>query len=82
MSMAIVDLGYRKIVLPVEKACELAQILIDMEIYEYKYHRDDATDTSTKTNHIWKPTDGMVDIQIITDATYNKFKLAGEPKKA
>ena len=81
MNMAIVDFGFRKLVLPLDKALQVVNILVEGEVYEYKYHKNDTDEKTYKTNHIYKPADTSMEIQVITNAQYNNYKLAGAPAK-
>lgn len=81
MNMAIVDFGFRQIVLPLDKAVQVVNILVEGEVYEYKYHRDSKTEETHKTNHIFKTPDTSMEIRVITNEQYNNYKLAGAPAK-
>lgn len=80
-NMGIIDFGFRKLVLPLDKAVQVVDLLVDAEVYEYKYHRDEENEKSYKTNHIFTPADTGIEIQVITAKQYANYKLAGEPAK-
>ena len=81
MNMAIVDFGFRQIVLPLDKAVQVVNILVEGEVYEYKYHKNDTDEKTYKTNHIYKTPDTSMEIRVITNEQYNNYKLAGAPAK-
>lgn len=80
MSVAIINFGYRQLVLPVDKAMQLVDVLVEAEVYEHKYHKDDKTEKTHKTNHIYRPTDNSVEVSVISDEQYQMYKLAGKPE--
>jgi uncharacterized metal-binding protein len=83
MSKAVVEIGYRKLVLPLAKAVQVVDLLGDAEIYETAYHKDEVNDKSVKTHHIFGvDIDNSIQMHIISDVEYSKYKLAGKPKKS
>ena len=81
MSMAIIKLGYVHLVLPTEQAVKLAEIILEAEVYDYKYAKDRNNET-IKTHHIYKKEDVSIDVEVISDTQYKMYKLAGKPKEA
>lgn len=81
MSMGIVKFGYTHLVLPTEQAVKIADILLEAEVYEQHYARDE-NDKTIRTQHIYKKEDLQVDIEVISDTKYKMYKLAGKPKEA
>jgi hypothetical protein len=79
MSVAIVDTGYRKVVLPMDKAMQLIDLLAEAEIYETKYHRNSKDEPSHKTHHIYKEANRVIEMMAISDEHYEMYKLAGKP---
>lgn len=81
MSMAMVKLGYVHLVLPTEQAVKIADILLEAEVYEHHYAKDENNKT-IKTHHIYKKEDVAVELEVISDTQYKMYKLAGKPKEA
>lgn len=81
MSMAMVKVGYVHLVLPTEQAMKLADILIEAEVYEQHYAKDE-NDKTIRTHHIYKKEDVSVEVEVISDTQYKMYKLAGKPKEA
>jgi len=80
MSKVIVNLGYRSIVLDAEKAIAIAELMQDAEMYQSKYHSAENGNSSYNTYHIYpvEPDSGFA-MQLITNESYNMYKLAGKP---
>lgn len=80
MSKVIVNLGYRSVVLDADKAVALAALVADAEMYQSKYHSKTDTQESHNTHHIY-PVDPDVGftMQMLTNESYNLYKLAGKP---
>ena len=81
MSMAMVKVGYVHLVLPTEQAMKLAEIMLEAEVYEQNYAKDE-NDKTIRTHHIYKTEDVSVEIEVISDTQYKMYKLAGKPKEA
>lgn len=81
MSKVIVNLGYRSVVLDAEKALALASMLQDAETYQSKYHSAENGNPSYSTYHIYpvEPDSGF-NMQLLTNESYNLYKLAGKPE--
>ena len=80
--MVIVDIGYKKYIMPKEKAMQLMDCLEGAEIYEEKYWSEDKRKelgmTETYTYHVY-PNDTNFSMQIVSDSKYQMAKLAGKP---
>jgi Tfp pilus assembly protein PilE len=82
MSKVILNLGYRSIVLDADKAVAMLTMLEDAEMYESKYHSKTDVMTSHNTYHIYPMTqENAFNIQLITNESYNMYKLAGKPNE-
>lgn len=81
MSMGVVKFGYVSLVMPTEQAVKIADILIEAEVYEQHYAKDE-NDKTIRTHHIYKKENLEVDIEVISDTQYKMYKLAGKPKEA
>lgn len=81
MSKVIVNLGYRSIVVDAEKAIAIADLLQDAEMYQSKYHSAENGNPSYQTYHIYpaEPDSGFT-MQLISNESYNLYKLAGKPQ--
>ena len=79
--MIVIDLGYRKVVMPKEKAMMLMDCLESAELYEEKYWSEDKRKelgmTETYTYHVY-PNDTNFSMQIMSDSKYQMAKLAGK----
>lgn len=82
MSKVIVNLGYRSIVVDIEKAIALAELMQDAEMYQSKYHSAADGNPSYNTYHVYpaEPDSGFT-MQMITNESYNLYKLAGKPEE-
>ena len=78
--MMVMEIGYNSIVLSIEDALAMAEILQRAEKYEKKYRKDEVTGTSDYTYHVW-PNPDEVAMKLISDDTYRMAKLAGKPEK-
>jgi hypothetical protein len=80
--MIVIDLGYRKVVMPKEKAMLLMDCLESAEIYEERYWSEEDRKalgmTGTYTYHVY-PNDTNFSMQIMSDSKYQMAKLAGKP---
>ena len=82
MSKVIINLGYRSVVLDTEKALALVSMLEDAELYESKYHSATDGKSSYNTHHIYPMTqDHSFTMQLVTNESYNLYKLAGKPEE-
>jgi hypothetical protein len=82
--MVVVDVGYKKLVMPKEKAMLLVECLEGAEVYEAKYWNDEKRKqkgmTETYTYHVY-PNDSAFSMSIISDTHYQMAKLAGKPQE-
>jgi len=80
--MIVIDLGYRKVVMPKEKAMMLMDCLESAELYEEKYWSEDKRKelgmTETYTYHVYT-NESNFSMQIMSDSKYHMAKLAGKP---
>ena len=80
--MIVIDLGYRKVVMPKEKAMQLMDCLECAELYEEKYwseeKRKELGMTETYTYHVYT-NESNFSMQIMSDSKYQMAKLAGKP---
>jgi hypothetical protein len=80
MSKVIVNLGYRSVVLDAEKALALVAMMQDAEMYQSKYHSGENGSPSFNTYHIYPiEGDNGFNMQMLTNESYNLYKLAGKP---
>lgn len=79
--MVVIEIGYRKYILPKEKAMLLAECLETAEMYEEKYwseaERLDKGMTDAYTYHVY-PNDQTFNLKIVSDSLYQMAKLAGK----
>ena len=79
--MIVIDLGYRKVVMPKEKAMMLMDCLESAELYEEKYwseeKRKELGMTETYTYHVYT-NESNFSMQIMSDSKYQMAKLAGK----
>ena len=81
MSKVVVNIGYRSVVLDAEKALALATLLEDAETYQSKYHSAQDGNPSYNTHHIYPvDPDAGFTMQLLTNESYNLYKLAGKPE--
>lgn len=82
--MVIVDIGYKKYIMPKEKAMQLVEVLESAEVYEEKYWSEDKRKelgmTETYTYHVY-PNEANFSMQIIGDSKYQMARLAGKPQE-
>ena len=80
--MIVIDLGYRKVVMPKEKAMQLMDCLESAELYEEKYWSEDKRKelgmAETYTYHVYT-NESNFSMQIMSDSKYQMAKLAGKP---
>lgn len=75
MTKAMMQLGYRKYVLDLKDAVNIATMLSQAELYEQKWLPNDKT-----THHIYPCEEPLGTIDFLTDTTYQMYKLAGKPQ--
>ena len=83
MSKAIITMGYRSIVLDVEDAVKVVNILAGGELYEDKYHSSEGNRPAFSTHHIY-PMETMrsaVDLRLLSNEEYRMYSMAGKPEK-
>jgi hypothetical protein len=84
VEMVVIELGYKKFVLPRDKAMVLIDCLEGAEIYEEKYWNDEKRRqfgmTETYTYHVY-PNDANFSMQIVSDSKYQMARLAGKPQE-
>lgn len=73
---AVVEVGYKRYVLPLPDAVKLLGLLSAACIWEDKYH----SESKTTTKHIYPQEDTAFYFRAITDDTYRIAKLAGKPE--
>jgi hypothetical protein len=82
--MVVVDIGYRKLVMPKEQAMVLVECLQSAEVYEEKYWNDekrrDRGMETPYTYHVY-PNESNFSMYIISHHMYAMAKLAGKPAK-
>ena len=82
--MVIVDIGYKKYIMPKEKAMQLVEVLESAEVYEEKYWSEDKRKelgmTETYTYHVYS-NEANFSMQIIGDSKYQMARLAGKPQE-
>lgn len=71
----IVSMPYGEIVLPTEDAVTLMKIFEKAEKYRNKYNSG-----STKSTHHIFPLEDQLSMRMITNETYQMYKLAGKPE--
>jgi hypothetical protein len=80
-SKLVVEIGYRKYIVPTDKAVTLMEILYDAEIFEEKYRSKENGGT---TYHCYGQ-DGnnrsSVSMYLIPESLYRMAKLAGKPEE-
>jgi hypothetical protein len=82
--MVVVDIGYKKYIMPKEKAMQLVEVLESAEVYEEKWWSEDKRKemgvTETYTYHVY-PNEANFSMQIIGDSKYQMARLAGKPQE-
>jgi len=82
--MVIVDIGYKKYIMPKEKAMQLVEVLESAEVYEEKWWSEDKRKesgmTETYTYHVY-PNETNFSMQIVSDSKYQMARLAGKPQE-
>lgn len=82
--MVVIELGYRKYVLPRDKAMQLVECLEHAETYETKYWEEAKRQalgmTEAYTYHVY-PSDSTFSMSVVTDSHYQMARLAGKPQE-
>lgn len=82
--MVVIEFGYKKFVLPRDKAMLLIDCLEGAEVYEEKYWSDEKRRQfgmdESYTYHVYA-NDANFSMQIMSDGKYQMAKLAGKPTK-
>lgn len=78
--MMVMEFSYSSFVLSPKDALAMAEILQRAEKYEKKYRKDEVTNSSSYTYHVWPYPDEII-MKIISDDIYRMAKLAGKPDK-
>ena len=82
--MIVIDLGYRKVVMPRERAMQLIECLENAEQYEEKYWSEEKRRalgmTESYTYHVY-PVESGFSMTILSDSKYQMAKLAGKPQE-
>lgn len=82
--MVVIELGYRKYVLPRDKAMQLIECLEHAETYEVKYWDESKRLAmgmpESYTYHVY-PSDSTFSMSVVTDSHYQMAKLAGKPQE-
>jgi hypothetical protein len=83
-NMVVVDIGYKKYIMPRDKAMQLVEVLEGAEIYEEKYWSDEKRKekgmTETYTYHVYA-NEVNFSMQIMSDSKYQMARLAGKPQE-
>jgi len=82
--MVVIDIGYRKYILPKDKAMQLVEVLESAEVYEEKWWSDDKRKqmgmAETYTYHVYA-NETNFSMQIVSDNKYQMARLAGKPQE-
>jgi hypothetical protein len=78
-AMAVITLGYKNYVMPVEAAVTIAEAMAQGELYERKYRTNVE---GGSTYHIYPADEDAVEagVTLISRARYCMAKLAGKPE--
>lgn len=81
MAKVVIDMGYKSYVMDAEQGIALMQSLSKAEVYEEKYHREEAGAQSHYTYHVYA-LDNLsgVQMKLLGDEAYQMYKLAGKPQ--
>ncbi len=75
--MAVVGVGYRQYIMPVDEAVALAKTMATAEIYDTKYRPKEDGGT---THHVYaQEQQNLPTVQLMHYETYRMAKLAGKP---
>ena len=75
--MAVVGVGYRQYIMPVDEAIALAKTMATAELYELKYRPKEEGGT---THHVYpQEQQNLPAVQLMSYETYRMAKLAGPP---
>jgi hypothetical protein len=78
--MMVMEFSYSSLVLSAKDALAMAEIIQRAEKYEKKYRKDEVTNSSSYTYHVW-PNPDEITMKLISDDIYRMAKLAGKPEK-
>ena len=82
--MVTIEIGYKKIVLPRDKAMQMMECLESSMEYQAKYWSEEDRKrlgmTGAYTYHVF-PNDTQYAIAVITDEHFEMAKLAGKPQE-
>jgi len=71
---AVVHIGYKDYIMPIEDAALLTSILDRAERYERKYRSG-----KDSTYHVWQDSADTMTVELVPHELYLTAKLAGEP---
>jgi len=75
--MAVVGVGYRQYIMPVDEAVALAKTMATAEIYEPKYR---PKEEGGSTHHVYAQEQlNLPTVQLVSYEHYRMAKLAGKP---
>ena len=77
MSKAILNIGYMKFVMDVDKAIRVMDLLGGVEEYEEKWRKPEEGGT---TYHVFDTNTDRLRVTIMPDALYRMAKMAGKPE--
>ena len=77
MSKAILNIGYMKYVMDVDKAIRIMDMLGGVEEYEEKWRKPEEGGT---TYHVYNASIDRLRVTIMPDALYRMAKMAGKPE--
>jgi hypothetical protein len=82
MSKVVVEMGYKSFVMDAKDGIALMQVLGKAEMYEEKYHREEADIPSHYTYHVY-PMEARsgIAMRLMSDDVYQLYKLAGKPSE-
>lgn len=82
--MVVIDLGYRKVIVPKEQAMVLIEALEHADVYEEKYWSEDKRKergmTESYTYHVYA-NEAHFGMRIVSESHYQMAKLAGKPQE-
>ena len=76
MAKAVIIFGYQTLVMDMDKAVTMMEILCSSEAYEKKWAKVEDGGT---THHVYNVESELMTLTYITDSTYKMAKLAGKP---
>jgi hypothetical protein len=80
MAKVVIDMGYKSYVMDAEQGIALMDALSKAEVYEEKYHREEAGNVSHYTYHVY-PLDSRsgINMKLLGAEAYKMYKMAGKP---